>query len=33
MADNPLISEIGEWLISQALAEPDIVEMFATVCE
>ena len=33
MADNPLISEIGEWLIDQALAEPDIVEMFASVCE
>ncbi|MEM9105476.1 MAG: adenylate/guanylate cyclase domain-containing protein [Pseudomonadota bacterium] len=33
MAENPLISEIGEWLISQALAEPDIVEMFSTVCE
>ncbi|MEX3006897.1 adenylate/guanylate cyclase domain-containing protein [Hoeflea sp. TYP-13] len=33
MADNPLISEIGEWLIDQALAEPDIVEMFEAVCQ
>ncbi|MEM6460618.1 MAG: adenylate/guanylate cyclase domain-containing protein [Pseudomonadota bacterium] len=33
MADNPMISEIGEWLISQALDEPDIVDMFAEVCE
>ena len=33
MADNPLIQEIGDGLISQALAEPNIVDMFSTVCE
>ncbi len=32
MSRSPLIQEIGEWLIDQALAEPDIVEMFNQVC-
>lgn len=32
MADATLISEIGEWLVDQALSEPDIVEMFESVC-
>ena len=32
MSDRPLIDEIGEWLIDQALAQPDIKEMFAQTC-
>ncbi len=32
MADRTLISEIGEWLVDQALSDPDIVAMFNTVC-
>ncbi len=32
MADKTLITEIGEWLVDQALSEPDIVEMFEAVC-
>ncbi|MCY6382489.1 adenylate/guanylate cyclase domain-containing protein [Hoeflea prorocentri] len=33
MADSTLIKGIGEWLIDQALSEPDIVEMFDAVCQ
>lgn len=33
MADNTLITEIGEWLIDQALSKPDIVKMFDSACE
>lgn len=33
MADNTLITEIGEWLVDQALGKPDIVEMFGSACE
>ena len=32
MADKTLISEMGEWLVDQALGEPDIVAMFEAVC-
>lgn len=32
MADNTLISEISEWLVDQALSDPDIVAMFSSVC-
>jgi adenylate cyclase len=32
MADNTLITGIGEWLVDQALSEPDIVDMFDAVC-
>jgi len=32
MADKTLISGIGEWLVDQALSNPDIVEMFDSVC-
>ncbi len=32
MADATLISGIGEWLVDQALSDPDIVEMFESVC-
>ena len=32
MSDRPLIDEIGEWLIDQALAEPDIAAMFEQTC-
>ena len=32
MADKTLISDIGEWLVDQALSDPDIVEMFDSVC-
>lgn len=31
MADNILITGIGEWLVDQALSEPDIIEMFNAV--
>lgn len=33
MADNTLITEIGEWLVDQALSKPDIVHMFESACE
>ncbi|MCR9136590.1 MAG: adenylate/guanylate cyclase domain-containing protein [Alphaproteobacteria bacterium] len=33
MADNTLITEIGEWLVDQALSKPDIVQMFESACE
>ena len=33
MADKTLITDIGEWLVDQALSEPDIVEMFEAVCQ
>ena len=33
MAESTLIKGIGEWLIDQALSEPDIVEMFDAVCQ
>ncbi|MDA4848086.1 adenylate/guanylate cyclase domain-containing protein [Hoeflea poritis] len=33
MAESTLIKGIGEWLIDQALSEPDIVDMFAAVCQ
>ena len=32
MAGETIITEIGEWLIDQALAQPDIVEMFEALC-
>ena len=32
MADTTLISRIGEWLVDQALSDPDIVAMFDSVC-
>ena len=32
MEHNTLISGINEWLVDQALGEPDIVEMFEGVC-
>ena len=32
MARATLIQEIGEWLIDQALSEPDIIELFGEVC-
>jgi len=32
MADKTLISEMGEWLVDQALGDPDIVAMFESVC-
>ena len=32
MSRNTLINEVGEWLIDQALAQPDIVEMFEALC-
>jgi adenylate cyclase len=32
MNRNTLITEIGEWLIDQALAQPDIVDLFAQTC-
>ncbi len=32
MAENTLIQGIGEWLVDQALSEPDIIEMFNDVC-
>ncbi len=32
MADTALVSEIAEWLVDQALSEPDIAEMFEGVC-
>ena len=32
MSRDPLIQELGEWLIDQALSEPDIVDMFKQVC-
>ncbi len=31
MADNTLITGIGEWLVDQALSDPDIIEMFNAV--
>ncbi|WP_136659832.1 adenylate/guanylate cyclase domain-containing protein [Nitratireductor sp. XY-223] len=33
MAEGTLIKGIGEWLIDQALSEPDIVDMFGAVCQ
>ncbi len=32
MADRTQISSIGEWLVDQALSDPDIVAMFNSVC-
>ena len=32
MSRTSLINEIGEWLVDQALSEPDIVEMFDALC-
>ena len=32
MSQRPLIDAIGEWLIDQALSEPDIVEVFQQTC-
>ncbi len=32
MADNSLVTNIAEWLVDQALSEPDIVDMFENVC-
>lgn len=32
MSRNTLINEVGEWLIDQALAQPDIVDLFTQVC-
>ena len=32
MPQRPLVDAIGEWLIDQALAEPDIVDMFEQTC-
>lgn len=32
MNRNTLITEIGEWLIDQALAQPNIVDLFTQVC-
>ena len=32
MNRNTLITEIGEWLIDQALAQPQIVDLFTQVC-
>ena len=32
MNRNTLITEIGEWLIDQALAQPNIVDLFSQVC-
>jgi len=32
MPDETLTGSIGEWLVDQALSEPDIVEMFEGVC-
>lgn len=33
MSRNTLINEIGEWLIDQALSQPDIVDLFSELCE
>ena len=33
MTENTLITEIGEWLVDEALAKPDIIKMFDTVCQ
>ncbi|MGI9354906.1 MAG: adenylate/guanylate cyclase domain-containing protein [Rhizobiaceae bacterium] len=32
MSRDSLVNEIGEWLVDQALSEPDIVEMFDSLC-
>lgn len=32
MSRNTLITEVGEWLIDQALAQPDIVDLFTQLC-
>ncbi|MEM1316772.1 MAG: adenylate/guanylate cyclase domain-containing protein, partial [Pseudomonadota bacterium] len=32
MAGQTIINEIGEWLIDQALSEPEIVSMFEALC-
>ena len=32
MTDTALITGINEWLVDQALGEPDIVEMFEGLC-
>jgi len=33
MADASLITQINDWLVDQALGEPDIVEMFDGLCQ
>jgi adenylate cyclase len=33
MADSPLLSQINDWLIDQALGEPEIVGLFEGVCQ
>ncbi len=33
MSRASLINDIGEWLVDQALSEPDIVEMFDMLCQ
>jgi adenylate cyclase len=33
MAQESLISQINDWLVDQALGEPDIVEMFNSACQ
>jgi len=33
MADSPLLSQINDWLVEQALGEPEIVELFDGVCQ
>ncbi len=32
MSRETLVQDIGEWLVDQALADPDIIEMFTQVC-
>jgi len=32
MSRKSLVNEIGEWLVDQALSEPDIIEMFDSLC-
>ena len=32
MSRAPLVQDLGEWLIDQALDEPDIVGLFNQVC-
>ena len=33
MAQESLITDINEWLVDQALGEPDIREMFDSACQ
>lgn len=33
MAESPLLSQINDWLIDQALGEPEIAELFDGVCQ